>query len=282
MTASGARRRAVSRIAPAARLPRVSFLYVGNEAGAWQPGPAGGVARRDLGGATATDGFLDAWDVRAAPGADRGEWLARDVDFHAFFVARGSVRVEGEDDADLTLGVGDVACFPRLYRHRLTTTPDLRLLEIATPAGGASVTTPEAAAEGPPLVHREAADAYDVGVSPTASRRFLAYRDIPVPAAVEGRIRLEVIRAHIGGHSSGWHHHPMAQIVFAIQGRAFVDVDGHGTKELEPGTAIYLPPGLPHNLREISDDYGLFEAFVPGIGGSTQCDAPAGWAEEFA
>ena len=66
----------------------------------------------------------------------------------------------------------------------------------------------------------------------------------------------------------------MGQIVFAVEGSAVVDVAGHGSCALEPGSAVYIGAEVPHNLRHISADYRLLEAFIPGIGGTTQCEPP--------
>ena len=277
MVDSGAHPGALAPVASAEGQPSISFLFVGSDAGAWEPNARTGLERRDLGGRQATAGWLGAWEVRSASPAADSSWQEPVDIFHALVVTAGQVVVEGDGDGEpeVELAVGDVVCVPCGYRYRLRATTDLRLLEVTWPAGDpAGAGMAESL-----LVHRDAPEAYNVGRSPTASRRFLAYRDIPVPAESGDRIRLEVIRAHIGGHSSGWHFHPMAQIVFPIQGRAFVDVAEQGTKELEAGTAIYLPPSVAHNLREISEDYALFELFIPGIGGTTQCDAPVGWIE---
>lgn len=238
-----------------------------------------GAEHRDLGGEAATGGVLGSWEVRSAEDGCVG-WHALEVDLQALFVVAGSVRIDTHVGHGHSLGVGDIVTLPGRFPYRMQLSPDARLIELRSPADGAVIAAPSAELLEPgsgAILNYEVPEAYRLGVSPTASRGFLRYRDVGVPAAVAELVRLEIIRAESGGHSSGWHHHPMAQIVFGIQGSAVVDVEGEPTpKTITAGSAVYLPPGTAHNLRDISDDYGLLEAFIPAIGGTVQCDPPPG------
>lgn len=221
---------------------------------------------------------MGAWELRPSGNGDVA-WHAYDVELQAVCVVHGSVRVDCGGGNGHSLSVGDVLVLPGRFPHGMQLSPEARLIELRFPAAGSLIDGTEAGrleASGGAIVNYDVPEAYRVGVSPTASRQFLRYRDVGVPEAVSKDIRLEVIRAESGGHSSGWHHHPMAQIVFGVQGSAMVDVDGHGARALTAGSVIYLPAGLAHNLRDITDDYGLLEAFIPALGGTVQCDPPMG------
>jgi quercetin dioxygenase-like cupin family protein len=259
-------------------LSDISFLYIAADEGGFAPGALPGLEYRDLSAAAATGGRLGAWEVRPS-GDGHVAWRAYDVELHAVFVVHGSVRIDCGAGNGHSLSVGDVLVLPGRFPHGIQLSVDARLIELRFPADGALIEGQEAERlEGPggAIVNYDVPEAYRVGASPTASRQFLRYRDVGVPESVSNDIRLEVIRAESGGHSSGWHHHPMAQIVFGVQGSAMVDVDGHGAKALAAGSVIYLPAGLAHNLRDITDDYGLLEAFIPALGGTVQCDPPVG------
>jgi hypothetical protein len=238
-----------------------SFAFTAAGAARFGAASATGLQTRDLGAQGPTAGALYAAELK---GAGASIDLATAAGFRAYFVLAGELALDGFDP----LTPGDVICVAGSRRERIHLSTDARLIVLASPLE--TVDEPEL------LVHRDVPEAYKVGQSPTASRPFLGYRDIPAPAAVDGTIRVEVIRAERAGNSSGWHHHPMAQIVFGVQGGAVVDVDGFGSHHLTAGSAIYLPPALAHNLRDITADYTILEAFIPGIGGTTQCEAPAG------
>lgn len=241
------------------------------DAGAFEPNVDGTLQCRGLGSPGATDGLIAASEVRSLANS---HFSRRTVSggFHTFFVVAGAVEIEGAEGTSFQLAAGDVATLPHGYAFSMIVARGSRYLELV--ASAVVNSTSASGVEDEPIINREAPESYRLGASPTAQRKFFHYRDLQVPDAFAETIRLEIIKAASAGHSSGWHFHPMAQIVFAVEGSAVVDVAGHGTCALEPGSAVYIGAATPHNLRNISADYRLLEAFIPGIGGTTQCEAP--------
>ena len=254
----------------------VSFLYVAADEGEYVANADATLECRSLGSPSATGGLIAASEVRSPAGAHVSHCTVAG-DFQTFFVLEGAVEVVGAEGSTFGIGAGDVATLPHAFAFTLAVAAGSRYLELSSPAGGrcpGDPAQPQPDAELEPIINRESPEAYRLGMSPTAQRQFLHYRDLQVPTAVAETVRLEIIRADSPGHSSGWHFHPMAQIVFAVEGSAVVDVAGHGSCALEPGSAVYIGAEVPHNLRDISADYRLLEAFIPGIGGTTQCEPP--------
>lgn len=58
------------------------------------------------------------------------------------------------------------------------------------------------------------------------------------------------------------HHHPHgSEFYYIISGRCILHIDGADV-EADPGTAVYIPPGAVHGMRNVSDEpcdliYGL-------------------------
>ena len=251
--------------------PSVSFLYVAADDGAFVANADRTLESRSLGSPAATGGLIAAAEVRSlAEGHSSTHTVAGR--FQTLFVLVGAIEIEGSGESVFQLAAGDVATLPHAYAFTMDVAPHTRYIELVSPVGDGYPGDPDPQLA--PIINRELPESYRLGASPTAQRKFLHYRDLEVPPAVAQTIRLEIIKADSAGHSSGWHFHPMGQIVFAVEGSAVVDVAGHGSCALEPGSAVYIGAEVPHNLRHISADYRLLEAFIPGIGGTTQCEPP--------
>ncbi|HJP14296.1 MAG: cupin domain-containing protein [Nitrospinota bacterium] len=48
------------------------------------------------------------------------------------------------------------------------------------------------------------------------------------------------------------HSHPQEQVVYLLEGRLKVTLEGEGTREVEAGNAVQIPGGLPHRIETLT------------------------------
>jgi quercetin dioxygenase-like cupin family protein len=265
--------------------PDVQYGYVGPDDGDWTATSVDGLEQRDLGGATGTQGAMDAYEVRAAGGAVEVDWHAYDADFQLFCPREGTMHVETEAGDSFDLGPGDILCLPAITRYRAELSEDVLLINVRAPAGateikGRDAALPERAAsldpDRKPILSPDVPELFSVGTG-QAARTFFTYRDPGAEAPTEGRVRIEVLRTVEPGVSAGWHYHTMGQIAIILKGRALIEVDANGPVELVPGSACTIGNN-PHYLGELTSDYELLEVFMPANYDTIPCKAPDGAA----
>jgi quercetin dioxygenase-like cupin family protein len=101
---------------------------------AWQPGRAEGFEARDLGIASATNGYAGACVVRSHGGA---KWAARNHEGELLFafVLRGTCALEGAGGPPETIRSGDAFCVPAGRAHSLgECSESFEMLEVRLPA----------------------------------------------------------------------------------------------------------------------------------------------------
>lgn len=239
---------------------------------------------RDLGLKGATGGRMRAEHIRAVGQPDAGTgWHCHDLDFQFVFVLAGHVRFATEDGDTVTLGAGDGAHLPGLYRHdEFEFSPDFEVLQITAPAevstlSGADLTAPPIDRPGRIscfATSYDSPEAYRIGDGP---RHFLAYRDAGATNATGRRVNINVVRnSQAGDSSTGWHYHSLAcQFIFVLKGWSRVEVDGEGEFTLHQGDAMTIPHGLKHDVTGFSHDFTVFELNIPADYDTIACERPS-------
>ena len=96
-------------------------------------------------------------------------------------------------------------------------------------------------------------------------RGFFAYRDLGIGEATGGEFGAHVIRVIKpceGG--TGRHRHGLGfQMVYVLQGSCRFWYEGQGEVGLERGDCVYQPPGIEHELMQVSADCELLEITMP-------------------
>ena len=58
-------------------------------------------------------------------------------------------------------------------------------------------------------------------------------------------------------------HEEQADILYPIQGKAEVDVEGAGTFSLKPGVIVRVPKGTKHRIFNVTEDLLVYDVFQP-------------------
>ncbi|HYH48161.1 MAG TPA: cupin domain-containing protein [Acidimicrobiia bacterium] len=58
-------------------------------------------------------------------------------------------------------------------------------------------------------------------------------------------------------------HEASDDISYVLAGSAEVDIEGHGTIVLGPGSFLRIPAGSRHRVRNVSDDFQALNIFAP-------------------
>jgi len=60
-------------------------------------------------------------------------------------------------------------------------------------------------------------------------------------------------------------HEEQDDILYPLQGRAVMWVDGTGNFSLEPGVIVRVPKGKKHKIFDITENLLLFDVFCPAL-----------------
>jgi len=60
-------------------------------------------------------------------------------------------------------------------------------------------------------------------------------------------------------------HENQADILYPLQGKAVMWVDGTGSFSLEPGVIVRVPEGTKHKIFEVTDDLLIYDVFCPAL-----------------
>lgn len=58
-------------------------------------------------------------------------------------------------------------------------------------------------------------------------------------------------------------HEEQADILYPLQGKAEMDVEGAGTFPLKPGVVVRVPMGTKHKIFNVAEELMLFDVFQP-------------------
>ena len=96
-------------------------------------------------------------------------------------------------------------------------------------------------------------------------RDYFRYRDTGAAKSTLGRVTAQVLRAKQAVAEEGQRHHHVVQFQmnYILKGWAKMWFEGEGETLLEPGTALYMPPGIKHSFVACSDDYETLEIVMP-------------------
>lgn len=250
-------------------------------------GPVPGFLQRDLGLTAASRGKLSAKLVRLAgkPGEAFSDWRAFDVDFHFFYIWKGSAKLQNESGQNIALDRGVAAWQPALLRHRLYDfSSDFEMFEMFGPADprmiiGRNAALPDRA--GSLAAGRKGQYLYETPetfVRGAGPRKFFLYRDLGTRGPTDGRIHIHIVHATEtlkGTGGTGWHKHTMQQLFWVFDGSAGFTVDGH--KEVQrvvAGDGVCISAGTIHNVPDIEADYKLIEVCIPADYDTFDAPAP--------
>ena len=258
-------------------LGSINARFVMSDEGDWSPDPDGGFELRSMGLEEASSGLLGAYHLRAGTGVGRP--ADQRFDFHHLYVLTGSLTIETAD-RQTTLGDRDAIYHgPGPRPVILGATPGTEVIELTAPARGISNEPRTAAGStssaAPPLISRDAPEQHVLGAGP---RPNVIYRQLGTAEATGGRYRMQVNRAAEPAEGMLiWHFHDMAQWFVVLDGWARVEVQGLGSRVLEPGDALTVGAGpkMRHNVAEIGDGFQILELCIPADYETFSADPPA-------
>lgn len=100
------------------------------------------------------------------------------------------------------------------------------------------------------------ADKVEMAGAEGVSKRVLAGPDEDAPNFV-----MRLFEVAPGGRTPN-HTHDWEHEVFVVEGEGFAESD-EGSRELAPGTAVYVAPGEPHGFVNTGDSVMRFICVVP-------------------
>jgi quercetin dioxygenase-like cupin family protein len=75
-------------------------------------------------------------------------------------------------------------------------------------------------------------------------------------SSIPGRDIVQVLTEIPSGVESGWHTHPGEEIGYILAGEVQMAVRGEPIVTLLAGDGFLIPPGVPHNARDVGPDTG--------------------------
>lgn len=76
------------------------------------------------------------------------------------------------------------------------------------------------------------------------------------PSSIPGRNIVQVRTEIPPGVESGWHTHPGEEVGYIVVGSVELRVKGRPTALLRAGDPFLIPPGVPHNARDLGPETG--------------------------
>src|SRR3954451_15167896 len=76
------------------------------------------------------------------------------------------------------------------------------------------------------------------------------------PLSVPGREMVQVLTEIPVGVESGWHTHPGEEVGYIAAGTVEMEIAGRPSLTLEAGQGFLIPPGTPHNARDLGPGTG--------------------------
>jgi len=262
---------------------RPSFSIVRRSEDAW----TGAVDRpgqeiRDLGIADATAGRVSILSFRPAQAASP-VWHRHAADVRFVYALAGTSRWAFGVGRESEIAEGACACIPPGMPVRmLGASADAEFLDVMLGEPTLEVLdAPEAGSD--PGSCRFAVTALTEGSWKTGAGRrpFLAYRDLGVAEATDGRMRAHVTRATGAPGETGWHYHQCGmQVVYRLGGRGFLLFEQGKPISFDAGTCICIPPETPHDERRDAQQSVVLEVLLGDRIDTVQCPAPSAEGRE--
>ncbi len=76
------------------------------------------------------------------------------------------------------------------------------------------------------------------------------------PSTVPGRTIVQVLTEIPEGVCSGWHTHPGEEVGYIAAGTVEMQIRDRPTLTLQAGDGFLIPPGVPHNARDLGPGTG--------------------------
>jgi quercetin dioxygenase-like cupin family protein len=87
------------------------------------------------------------------------------------------------------------------------------------------------------------------------------------PSSIPGREIVQVFTQIPVGVESGWHTHPGEEVGYIVAGVVEMAIHGRPTLTLRAGDGFLIPPGTPHNARDIGPGEGhMLSTYIVEIG----------------
>jgi quercetin dioxygenase-like cupin family protein len=87
------------------------------------------------------------------------------------------------------------------------------------------------------------------------------------PFSIAGREIVQVRTEIPVGVESGWHTHPGEEVGFILAGTVTMMIEGQPTLTLHAGDPFLIPPGVPHNARDVGPGTGqMLSTYIVEIG----------------
>jgi quercetin dioxygenase-like cupin family protein len=87
------------------------------------------------------------------------------------------------------------------------------------------------------------------------------------PCSVHGREIVQVLTEIPVGVESGWHTHPGEEVGYILAGTVEMQVEGEPTRILHTGDGFLIPPGMPHDARDLGPGTGrMLSTYVVEVG----------------
>ena len=86
-------------------------------------------------------------------------------------------------------------------------------------------------------------------------------------SSIRGREIVQVFTQIPVGVESGWHTHPGEEVGYIVAGTVEMAIHGRPTLTLRAGDGFLIPPGTPHNARDIGPGEGhMLSTYIVEIG----------------
>ena len=76
------------------------------------------------------------------------------------------------------------------------------------------------------------------------------------PSSIPGREIVQVLTEIPPGVESGWHTHPGEEVGYIVAGTVEMRIEGKPSLTLHAGDGFLMPPGTPHNARDLGPGTG--------------------------
>jgi quercetin dioxygenase-like cupin family protein len=85
--------------------------------------------------------------------------------------------------------------------------------------------------------------------------------------SVPGREIVQVLTVLPAGVESGWHTHPGEEVGYIAAGEVEMLVQGRPPRTLRAGEGFLIPPGTPHNARDLGPETGrMLSTYLVEVG----------------
>jgi quercetin dioxygenase-like cupin family protein len=87
------------------------------------------------------------------------------------------------------------------------------------------------------------------------------------PSSIPGREIIQVLTEIPEGVESGWHTHPGEEVGYIVAGTVRMSVRDRSDLVLQAGDGFLIPPGTPHNARDLGPGTGrMLSTYLAEIG----------------